>query len=85
MHSCDKCRFYAPHPSSTLKGECRARPPVVMDGDGSWGYFPRVYSDSWCGEYKQKDGPDVSAISDERLWLQQLPLVELPDDTPKEQ
>jgi hypothetical protein len=56
-----------------------------MDGDGSWGYFPRVYSDSWCGEYKQKDGPDVSAISDERLWLQQLPLVELPDDTPKEQ
>lgn len=61
MKRCDNCRFFEPNITND-RGECRKKPPVLFDNDNLDGYFPRVDSDDWCGEYSPK--PEKSKVPD---------------------
>ena len=52
--SCRSCRFFVPKwEVENSAGECRKKTPYVMHG-ASWGKFPMVEPDTWCGEYRAK-------------------------------
>jgi hypothetical protein len=46
--TCVTCAFFMP--GTGLYGECRARPPVVVNA-GCAALFPRVTPTAWCGEH----------------------------------
>lgn len=52
--SCQSCKFSAPSVGAYPEAlECRRRPPVDC-GRRPVAQWPKVYPDSWCGEYEQK-------------------------------
>lgn len=52
---CDTCRFVSDRTSledGKKTAWCRRYPPRVISNNGDWGLFPKVWSESWCGEWK---------------------------------
>lgn len=54
---CDGCAFYRTLPNTTgrpaERGECRRSPPVFHpSGSGTYGRWPIVEQQEWCGEFR---------------------------------
>lgn len=56
-NTCSVCKHF-----DTVKGFCRAHPPVMNSGRTFW---PEVHSDDWCSEFMDKDAVDVAVLSNE--------------------
>ena len=55
---CSECRYWsriAATNTATDFGECRRRPPRVLDSGES--RFPETWHDIWCGKWKPKTPP----------------------------
>lgn len=56
--TCDVCRWFD-------SGQCRRYPPApVLPGGFSW---PSVAADHWCGEWAQREPPEVYPEPEPRL------------------
>lgn len=67
MMSCETCKYTTPalDVQNKVAFNCHRNAPVtklIETYDGHWtpACFPTVYSDMWCGEYKQKDNTKPS-------------------------
>lgn len=49
---CATCRFYVITKSLMTADHCRRFPPIFT------GAFPKVSSDTWCGEWTPQQGTD---------------------------
>jgi hypothetical protein len=59
---CSECMFWN---REELRGQCRRYPPSVvgigMDGQANT-RFPMTHQGDWCGEFIDKDVPELRAI-----------------------
>lgn len=49
MKCCIDCRYFVKE--DIIGGECHRYPPLAMSDRLAEPRFPKVYCDSWCGEY----------------------------------
>lgn len=62
--NCHQCKFFVPHDvmsrygAQENQGDCRRRSPVIKQNHGTWGEFPIVDENVWCGEFKSKNELD---------------------------
>lgn len=71
--SCKRCRFFDPESDDDGLGYCRRMAPIVDPSgyvtifglnradespyDALQGFWPKVTSDEWCGEFRSEDAP----------------------------
>ena len=49
---CDECVYWVVSSRNPHEGECRRRPPTLLEGTGRTGLWPITGGDAGCGEYK---------------------------------
>ena len=58
MKCCIDCRYFVKE--DIIGGECHRYPPPVASDRLAEPRFPRVYCDSWCGEFSAPPPPAVA-------------------------
>ncbi len=52
---CDTCEAWGSEDKKTMRGECRAKPPIALPAQDYYqAYWPDTKADDWCMEHVEK-------------------------------
>lgn len=68
---CETCHWFHRHCTSDTFGQCRKKPPVLLDSFCNVGVWPEEPYYAWCGDWKPIESIEVDqSIQQEHTAIQ---------------